>query len=543
MREHRHRGVVATSARRAESFRPLDGSTAVAERGKSIATEVTVWVSVWLSLGYHLLLLVLFADRVSVDLIEFWVFFFCDVFLWTLALVPLVAVCRRRLAWYDPFSLLSLVFFGMTCMFSLAYFLDPPFVRFLSSYGGDALRDVSESDFLSLTAKAELILGTFSAIMLLTNHRVLKLQPSKLSRVECKAALWTTALCLVGGAVGFLSYWRTPESFVYALTVSIGKAESLPELGTSRYLILVHVAVTGISLGLIGWLGLARASKQRGSLSNRLVLLVGGGSALVNIWNGARADVLFAFLTILIVAKHFGFKIKKATWLIIGTFAVIAIGAMTILRGNPYLADKPGDVISQVLSGEAFQAYGSWVGSHVGTLLGLDRISVWTMVLAYLGTTGTYLHGESLVAGPVNIIADWISRVTGSGQSAEYSRDMLTMASETITFWRYGGVAFGGVPPSIPGEFYMQFGVLSLLGLSFLFGLTFYWLRKKIAVTDSLIGRWSLVIITVSIIKLLSAEVSMFASVFLYYILPVILVYEIVFAVLRVNGRLKRRKI
>ena len=486
-----------------------------------------------MSASFHLLLVLLFVKHCSFDLIEFWAFFVCDVILWTLALIPLIAVIRGYLEWFDPISLLSVFFFGMVGAFYPAYLADPEFVKIFSAYGGYGLRYSSEPEFLSLVIQAELILGTFWAFMLVINRRRLEFSPSKFTKVEYKAALWTSAVCLIGGIAGFFSYWHL-ESFLRAITVDLGKSVSMPEWGTSRYLILVFIATTSVSLGLVGWLNLTNRSKNQRYLTHWVVVLPALVVALVHLWNGARAEVLLAFLFLFIIISLFGFKIKRTTWLIAGTLCAILLGLMTIIRGNIYLADTPGSVISQVLSGEARQSYRYLVGSDVGTLLGLDRVGVVAMVLDYQKIKGAYLYGESLAAGPVNLAADWISRITGKGA---LQTDVLRMASQVITLWRFGFAVYGGVPPSFPGEFFMQSGLLSLLILSFVFSKIFLWLRRKVAKSESLIARWAFCSITLTVIKLASAEISPFFDTFIYYILPVLIIYGLVFAMLKVPSR------
>jgi hypothetical protein len=527
--------VIKNPLRQTANINLHDWQIEVGEKHGSIVGTQTVFISIGLSLGYHFLLFGLFYNRVSFNLAEFWGFIFSDVCLACLAFVPIIAVWKRQLAWYDPFSLFAIFFISMTGVFYPAYLVDPDGLRIISAYGGSGIDLSSEAGFLLLAIKSECILGLFFIVILATNHRTLQFHNIKLSKCECKAALLTMILCLAGGIIGFVTYWKSLGDFILAMTVNIGTAETLPDPGTSRYLILVFIAVVSVSLGLVGWLGRMRKAKRRAIMTDFIVLLAGGACALVNAWNASRLDVLFAFLTIIVVLELFGFRTRRYTWLAIVSFLIATIGLLTVLRGNRFLGSDPSSVIMQIQSGEVARSYSDQIVSNIQTLLGLDRISVLVMVIAYLNSSGSFLLGESLIAGPVNIISGLLSRFAGESQAGEYSRGFLAMANETITYWRYGNAAYGGVPPSIPGEFYMQFGILSLLVLSIIFGLVFYWLRTKISHASSLIGRWSIIIIIIGIVKLLGAEISVFADTFIYYSLPVILVYFIVYALLRIN--------
>jgi hypothetical protein len=497
-----------------------DNSIAKIKQKKSILNTSSILIAMGLSLSFHLLLAALFMQHCSIDLIEFWAFSLGDFFLWSLTLIPLIAIIQGRLAWFDPFSLLSVFFFGMIGAFYPAYLIDPEFLRVFSDYGGYILQYRSEPEFLFLVIKAELILSTFWTFMLVINRQQLDFTPPKFAKVEYRVAIWTTAFCLIGGIVGFFCYWNF-DSFLKTITTSLGKPASAVEWGTARYLILVYIATISVSLGLVGWLNIV--VKRSKLFTNGLVLLTALVVALVNMWDGSRTDVLLAFITLFMIVSLFGFRINRGTWLITGIITIIFLGLMTTIRGNPYLAGTPCDVVSQILSGEARQSYLKMVGSDVATFLGLDRVSVVTMVLGYLETGDGYLYGQSLTAGPINLVADWISRISGAGA---LHTGILKMASQVITLWRLGlQSAFGGVPPSIPGEFYMQMGVFPFFILSFLFSKIFLGLRRKVVTSKSVIGRWGYFIVSITMAKLVGCEISPFFGTFIYYILPVIIIY------------------
>lgn len=508
------------------------GPAAVLERSSSVINSRNVQTALLISLGYHVALLVLFSTRVPLDLLEYWGFVVVDTALWIVASIPLIAIARKQLAWYDLLALLSILFFGMVCTFSLAYSLDPPFVRSVSTFDGFALRDSTESQFLQAVIKAELVLLMFLTIVLWTNRHIRNIVSMRYSPLEYRAATLTAITCVIGGSFGFLVYWSS-RSFLAALTTDIGSLElKAPEAGTARYLMLVGIALAALSLGVIGTAG----RPKRGRISAGGLLIASATiTIIVNLWNGARGDVLFAFLMLFAVVAYFGFSIKRSTWGAMLAVVIVVIGFVTLVRLNPDISQDPKDVLSDVFSGETVRAYASQTGSSTGTLLALDRVSAVAITLEYLRLTDEYLYGETLIAGPANLLADLTPRFFGSRDIAVQPR---RMANQVIFFWRYGYYGIGtAVPPSIPGEFFMQAGIVGLFFLSVLFGLLILWLRKRIAASTSLIGRWFLVVFSIGLVKTLPAELSVLAGSVVYTLLPVVVTYGGAYLVLKMGRR------
>jgi hypothetical protein len=205
------------------------------------------------------------------------------------------------------------------------------------------------------------------------------------------------------------------------------------------------------------------------------------------------------------------------------------------VRGNPNISEDPVGVLSEVFSGSAVREYTSQSDTSTGTLLALDRVSIMAMTLEYLRLTDEYLYGESIVAGPVNFLAGLASRFSGQRDS-EVSP--FRLANEVTFFWRFGRYDIGSaVPPSFPGEFYMQAGVAALLVLSVLFGLLVLWLRKRVAASTSLMGRWALVVFAVALAKALPGELSVLTDTVVYTLFPIVVIYGIIYALLMLGRR------
>lgn len=513
-------------------------------RAGSLLTSTNLFLALIGSAIYHLFLNLIVPDTLPLALPEFWMFLASDIAIWTLALIPLIAIARRHLAWYDPLALLSLMFFSMTCLFSLAYWLDPPFVRFFSSYDGFIFQDSTEANFLWRVVQAQVLHGVFWSIVLWTNRRRLVWTVPPTNPPNPQRAIWTGALCIGLSLVGLFNYW-TLGSFIGTLTGRLGLVDALPAAGRSWPLILVNIGVAALSLGLVGVLRLLSASKHRWLID--LAVPIAGVVAIVpNLWNAARADALFALITVFVVSGQFGIRLRKSTWLLVLVIGALLFVTMTVLRGNPELPQDPGEVIDQLFSGQLGRDFLRRPGASAGTLLAADRVSVMAMAFEYQKhPSNGFFYGESLAAGPVNMVVYWLSRLGGIDPGSLIDpllgvrNNMLLAATERLNLWRYGWLVFGAVPPSIPGEFYLQFGVPSLVLLSLLYGMLFARVRKGLARTRSLIVRWIGIATLITLVKLTAADTSQFYGLVLYVVVPVGVVYMVVSTVVKPRCALK----
>lgn len=504
------------------------------EPSRSFINARNIQTAILISLIYHVLLMALFSRRISFDLPEYWGFICVDLLMWIVALIPLIAIARKQLAWYDLIALMDIMFFGMVCTFSLVYSIDSSFTRYASSFEGFALRDATEGEFLIAVIKAESVLITFLLIVLRINSRKLEMVPLRGSTTEYKAAALVAALCLVGGAIGFVAYWSS-QSFLAALTTDLGSLGlKAPEAGTARWIMLMNIALMALPLGVVGLAALLKPPRDGHVRVDGLLIAGAIFTAFINLWNGARADVLFAFLGVFAVAACFGLNIKKSTWGAMLVILVLVIGFVTVVRGNPNISQDPVGVLTDVVSGSAVRQYTSESDTSLQTLLALDRVAAVAMTLEYLRLTDEYLYGESIVAGPVNLLVALGSRFFGGGSEVP----ALRMANEVTFYWRYGRYDVGtAVPPSFAGEFFMQAGIPTLLILSALLGLVILWLRKQVAASTTVIGRWFLAMLVIIVAKALPAELSVLTGTIVYYLFPVVLIYGVIDRLLKLGRR------
>jgi hypothetical protein len=161
------------------------------------------------------------------------------------------------------------------------------------------------------------------------------------------------------------------------------------------------------------------------------------------------------------------------------------------------------------------------------------------MIVEYLDRTGEYLRGESLIAGLGNFVADAWSRLNGGPGLFYFNKEYLPflMANQYLAYWRLGTLYDNiYLPPSYFGEFLMQWGYVSLVGLSLLFGICFCWLRRRIATSRSLSAKWALISLGVFIAFSSGGEVSLIYMPILLRLLIVVF-YAGVYALLETHDR------
>lgn len=478
-------------------------------------------IALGISLTYHILIVAGFSSLRHLESIEFWMLLLVDTLLIALGLTPVIGLLTKRISWVDPIFWLGILFLGMSGTFFLAFLMDQEYVFYLASvYGYSEIISLNFQDFIFLIIKAELLLIAFFFIVFYLNRDPINIVPIRLKVFEKRAALFTF-LVLFGG--GYFLYFSalSPGSFLESITINIGSIqEKQPELGTARFAILSEIGLISMTLGIVSLLSY---TYPKSKLWSNIILFSACFLTIIShLGSGSRIGVFFSVVEYLMIAIWFGFQPSKK--FIVAGFLLITliIGTITVIRGNSLLEDNSTEAMNQILTGEASQLYFSSVSSPVDPLLAMDRVRILALIIQHLEENQDYLLGESIVAGIVNFGGDLLSRI-GFIDSAQASK--LYWANEVILIWLYGSVVpIGTLPPSLPGEFYMQLGWFSFIGLSLLFAWILLFLRKKLALSNSLISRWLLLVTLLRLVFLLSTEVSAISSLLLYFP-PILVVY------------------
>jgi len=522
--------------RRDEAQPVLDRGLSV-QRG-SLFVARNIVLAFWTSVILHLL--VLLGGRSDLRNWDFGYWFVAfgvvDVIMIGLALTPIVAVARRKLAWNDPIAIFSISFLGMVGTFFGALVIDPTYTAYRLSFYGRLPQFYANSEYLVKTAlQAELLFSLFLLIVLYINRHSIALKDLVPSKAEINAASIAFGFWFTLGVVGWLTLW-SGRSYFESITVTIGSdATKIFESGEARNAILSTIGLIGLSLGVAGGKGFVTRSTR----SLRTLPLLGaiGVSIAADLPSGSRIGIVIGAMLLLYLASLFRYHTRSIVWVSGILIGDGLIAAVTFLRGNSSIAGTASEVVKQLVTNEAGLLYAANLDSPASVLFSADRVSAFSIVLDRLASGESYLYGTTLVAG----VIDWLSIVLdrlGLGQIlASIDR---SWANQQILIWIYGTIVPGGtLPPSVPGEFYMQGGPIIFILLSLAFGKVFLWLRTILAQSDHLIIRWGVGVFLFRLAMLVPTEVSPLFEVIIY-LLPVASVYLVVYYLLERSTRRTR---
>jgi hypothetical protein len=377
-------------------------------------------------------------------------------------------------------------------------------------------------------AEAEIIILIFLAIITFMNRRPIDYgQPVRGSRRTYVAALSAAAVGLTAGFYGFARTWSV-RSYLEILAQNLGAVSFA--LGEGRWVTLQKLAFGwAVPFVFIGWMGLREQVGQRHQARlGWIALTVSGLAVFPLLYIGARSMLALSVITSMVVLRYFGIFFTRRMFLVMGIMGASVIAAITVLRGNPLAGGSLNTVMRDLLFGDLFQSFLYRRNAPVAPLLDLDRVASIAVILEYLRGSAPYLYGESLVAGIFNFGAELLSRFSGGGHLL---LPVLRVANSYTYLWRFGTTAIGGgaLPPSYAGEFFMQWGYASLILLSSLFGWLMFRLRTSIAASPSVLGRWILIAVTMTLTQNVTAEISEAASALLLYIPAMAVLYGVMY--------------
>lgn len=492
--------------------------------GSIIATK-SVLTAFAISTIYHvvLLLIILNSRNAQIPVPEFWLFALSDVAIWTLGLIPILAVWRGRLSWYDPFFLYWIMTCGTFSTVFLAVCIDPISSSIWMSYGVANVLSLNAGFYFNLF-HAEIIILIFLLVLLATNQKIITYKLINIGKNTRTAALITEFILIILGIYGFIHIWGE-YSFLTTVLSSNGAGSFITESGKARYILLQNLAVTVLPLGLVGWLSkYNRESKIKVIIINWVVITIIFCTFIPDLVTGSRLNILISFVTPIAVLRFFNFSIKKRMLGISISILIIVLLGITIIRGNEYTKWITRSSATPNIA-EAFDYYISQHGSIGYQLLYSDRVGNIAFIVKYLNENNEFLYGQSLIAGFGNNAADLLARLRGK----QLLEKPFLMANEFITKWRFGNphpivLPGGPVPPSIEGEFFMQGGYIALILFSYLLGRFFLLIRRKIATTRSFILKWFLLECLILMgFYFAMGEFSSFSSYFLFLIVALVI--------------------
>lgn len=489
----------------------------------TIASRKSVAVAAVISMGYHLVLggLGLVRALPECGLGEFWLFVGLDSLAIFVILVPLVAVLRRELRWYDPIALMFLLFLYTNWTFLLVFVFDPGFVKVFMGFDSRLFQNLRSEDLFLSLCEGRVVLLVFLCAVLATNVRSIPLRPYEWAGTPRRrtVALLVALVCVLLGVAGFLFAWPA-GAFAYKVVYEMGSAITSTNFSSNpRFLTLVNIGIAAVPLGLAVWLGPSGAKRPVHGFPLWITIAVLVGSALPHLAFGSRITVVIAIVSGLIILGSLGVKIGRAGAAIAFAAAALLVGVISLARGNPNVR-REGLAAFRDISALAVDL-GESRGSTLGPLLDADRTAVVALVVEATRSRADFVWGESLLAGPGNLAYAIAHRLTTGRGMNDTDRPFLE-ANERIALWRLGQIEYvTAVPPSYPGELYMQGGYPALLLLSVLFGWGYRQLRVLAAQAQGPFGRFMWLSVALAIATYSQTESCMVTPVLVLTLLPI----------------------
>jgi hypothetical protein len=439
--------------------------------------------------------------------------------------IPLVAILREELKWYDPLGWLFVLFLTANVVFPLVFALDPGFVKVFMGYDSTFFQNSTAQEVLVRLCESRLVLVVFLTAVLASNWRSRPFQALRRAGTPRSRTvdLVVTLVCIVLGVGGFLLTWPG-GAFAQKVVYDMGSSLTSTLFSSHpRFLFLINIGIAALPFGLAAWLGPSVEKRRVRGVRLVIVVAVIIGSALPHLALGSRITVVFTIVSGFMILGSLGVRIAPTGAALALAAAAVLVGVITLVRGN---ADVQQEGLYALRDVSALGAgLAERRGSGLGVLLDADRTAAVALVVEATGSGSEFVRGESLVAGPGNLAyAIWHRLSTGKGIEAS-DRPFLE-ANETIQLWRVGRIREGSaVPPSYPGEFYVQGGYVILGMLSVAFGLGFRYLRNRAAQSKGLFSRFIWITVALAVATYSQAETSMVTPVLVFTVLPIVAIH------------------
>lgn len=442
---------------------------------------------------------------------QYSLYFYLFYFAYTLGVYPLFAITYnlkiKLIKWYDP---LCIGFLILSQMFLFTYLIILFDVTTLNgmSFGGTAFSNSSLDDKVFYLFKAQFIISIFSNVLLFSNRSKISYYVPKVKNLDRS---FSKGLLLI-----FIPIFFSVFINIKYLLINLATENAISEEGNGVNSILLR--------GCLFFTPYILLSIFQGISFNKYMLICFFIS-IIEIPLGSRSGVLYFIIFSLFYygAKNdFQLNIKKALLPLI--FVFIIIFGMTIMRifNRSHLYDSVGYTnFSDVVT-----FFDNDSEESNSLLLTSDRIKPLALTLKYLDYDFvSYSYGETIFARPFKVI-NIISRKF-------YLPEInLKTADEYAFYWRFGDITnekrSWSVPMSVPGEFYFQFGFLSLLLLSVIFGKVVFHIRKKIFRSKSNFQFSLISMVLLHLLKSISSELMFYSTIYIL-VLPLFILFYLFF--------------
>ena len=478
----------------------------------AITISVVVHLLIWIGLIFH-------TDFFpSAGLLA--LFTVVDIIMWFVLLIVPIAAVQKRVFWVDPIVYFSILLLASTASMYLVFMANWHVAVDYIHFGGDNFPASPVTSVVRII-EAECLIVVFAAVMIIVNQRTVVIpRPLGASRLSRRAAFLTAGIFCSAGVVAFMHQWTATNYIEAVLNTGIRQAA---DPGGARYFFLQEIGGLAAVLGMIAWL-LRHPGRTRMSLSTSLVFAAVVTATLIPVLVtgaiGSRIDLLFFMVTPVIVVGLQGFTLSRKV--VIGGVCLLLglILLVTLLRGQPLKPDSLSDLRDVP---ELITSYSN-ASSPLTVLLQMDRIGNLALLLQQLDTVGHYVNGSTLIANWDASMADLVQRAVGL--HAFYTP--VVEAQEHMSRWRGFGTMIYPVPPSIVGDLFMQRGAALFLPLSLLFSLLVLHLRRLIGRSKTWYGQFFLAILTIRLLTLAQAQISLIGPFLLFLFLPLFFGFSLV---------------
>lgn len=412
---------------------------------------------------------------------------------------------NNNLKWYDPLVIGYLVLFQI---FFPSFFLllSDPIALDIMSFGGSIFDYLDIDDKFIYLFKGQSILSFFSLILLFTNKKKINWRPGFRSRITKGDVFFSRVIVLIV----LFNLFNLFKNFKFII-FNLGRIEVEAQSGDGLLAIITRGGLFFLPYALLNL-------KKDFKFSYYFFFIV--IISLLEISGGSRSAVLyFVIFSLFYYGMINDFKFKKRFLILPVSFLLSILIIMSIIRNFNSSSDNMNNSLNSFGSMESTLGQDN---NDFSMFIAADRVRPIAMMLRYVeGLNYPYTYGETLIARPLKTI-NIINRKILDSEIVAYTADEYTH------LWRFGTIinkkGNWAVPLSVPGEFYLQFGFLSLLLLSFIFGKIIFYLRNNLINIKSGFYLALNFMMILFLMKSIESELMYYSVVFIF-VLPVFIIF------------------
>ena len=432
-------------------------------------------------------------------------------------LLSVIEVIRGRMKVSNPlclFSIWNIMMFNMTL---IGFCISPLYIlqrlNFGSSLFPNGIAGVSVK-FLYLTY-GEIVALLYIVIVLIINnkYRVEDLKYVFQSR-DIKVLKILTVLLLMLAVVSFYVVYHF--DYINIILYKLGSLDNKSiEIGSARWYMFMKMYSYFVSLALLAYFW-----NMKNSFKKKLfigILLIFG--IMIQLPSGGRVDLLALILLYTFQLLSFGIKVKKKTIKILMFVFIVLMLFVTVFRTLPEIKGNGNFFSSRTVQTVMIER----VQNISGTFVSVDRTQNIAMLIYMLNENNYFLHGRTVAEGIIYPVHNYLALLLPMKKIDSRRANYYT------AMWRFGTTRnISELPVSLPGEFYFQFGVYSVIVFSIIFGFLLKSMRELESKSKQLIFRWSVYTSLILVILYSSSDILEIVGKIVVYIFSIYILFWLV---------------